>query len=112
MGMQAVAHVILNRFKSGKWFSAQTVAGVCGKKQQFSIWDDDCKARQALFDCPMDDPLLEKARAIVASIEVSDDPTGGATFYYSTTMVNPPPWAETGTFTVQIGKHRFYRDVP
>lgn len=111
-GMNAVAHVILNRFKAKKWYSAPTVAGVCLKDRQFSSWNECDKTRQAMADCPVGDPILEKARTIVASLEVTDDPTEGATHYFSTTLVQPPNWAGSATFTVQIGKHKFFKDVP
>ena len=37
-----------------------------------------------------------------------DDPTKGADHFYSTDIASPS-WADEKKFTVQIGKHRFYR---
>jgi len=38
------------------------------------------------------------------------DPTEGATHYYATSMATPPFWAKGKPF-VQIGRHRFFKDV-
>lgn len=109
-GMRAVAHAIYNRFRKG----LLTIAGVCMADQQFSCWNAarDDSNREKMNDLPMNDPILEQARVIVASIEVDEDPTGGATLYYAKSMVQPPNWALEGktTFTVEIGGHRFYTE--
>ena len=45
-GKRAVGLCILNRYKSKKWFSANTIAEVCQKPLQFSCWnknDPNCK---------------------------------------------------------------------
>ena len=38
-GKRAVGLCILNRYKSKKWFSANTIAEVCQKPLQFSCWN-------------------------------------------------------------------------
>ncbi len=110
-GMRAVAHVIKNRFESGKWYAGKTMAGTCGMSFQFSCWNTDDKARVQIFNGPIDDPVLEEARVIVRSLDVDEDLTQESTHYYSTKMPQAPNWVEGATFTVQIGAHRFYKGV-
>ncbi len=111
-GIRAVAHVINNRFKSQTWYSARTIAGVCGKRLQFSCWNDSDKNRQQLFDLPDDDPTLILCRSICDNVMTGDeDPTFGCTHYFSAS-IKPPRWAQDARFVVQIGKHKFYRGVP
>ena len=51
-GQIAVACVIFNRFRSGKWFSAKTLAGVCLKPLQFSCWNKSDPNSQILANLP------------------------------------------------------------
>lgn len=38
------------------------------------------------------------------------DPTQGATNYFADSIA-PPNWVDGATFTVQIGHHKFYKNV-
>jgi len=51
-GQKAVACVIFNRFRSGKWFAAKTLAGVCLKPLQFSCWNKSDPNSQILANLP------------------------------------------------------------
>lgn len=114
-GIRAVIAAIFNRLKSGAWFSSKTLAGVCLRRDQFSCWNSDQingALRLRWAELPDDDPELNLCRAAVDDMAAGgDDPTGSATHYYSVRMPQPPSWVEGATFTVQIGHHRFYRDV-
>ena len=111
LGRQAVAHVLVNRVADGRWGSS--LASVCLARAQFSCWDERDPNRMRLARLADTDAILLECLAFVdAAVAGEPDPTGGATFYYADTMPNPPSWASQGTFTAQIGHHRFYKDVP
>lgn len=116
VGMLAVAHVINNRFKSGRWSCGGKIthALICLNDLQFSCWNADRndQNREKMAVCDEYDDALIYCRSVVRMIEDGDhDPTGNATHYYSVSMPLAPVWAASGTFTVKIGKHRFYADV-
>lgn len=116
-GMRAVAHVLLNRVKDGRWGS--NLLTVCWWGAQFSCWNAlltiDGKTRNnpdrmAIANVRDDDPNLQIAKGLIAGALNEPDPTDGATHYYADTMA-APPWVAKAAFTVQIGRHRFYRNV-
>jgi len=108
-GQIAVAHVICNRWRSRKWFSAISLAGVCLKRLQFSCWNPDDPTYQRVVDArPYElEPFIEIAKA---AIEDLNDPTRGATHYYADT-IPAPAWAKGLEPTVQIGRHLFFTGV-
>lgn len=110
-GELAVAFVLLNRLKLAKWGS--TLASVALAKKQFSCWNEGDPNRHTIAELKTDDPVILAARTALdrASSGVSD-PTHGATHYYAVTLPEAPDWANSGTFLVQIGKQRFYKDIP
>ena len=120
IGRVAVAHVIDNRVKAGKW--GPTHKAVCLWPAQFSCWQPVggamnyavvmAMARDFLGDRPVALPAslqrcVEIADAVIAG--KSADPTGGACFYLTHTLyaTDPPKWALAMTMTVQIGEHVF-----
>lgn len=109
-GQRAVAHVLQNRLKDGRW--GNTLATVCLWPFQFSCWgprDPNLKLMAAL---PDDDPMLNKLAGFVRAAQTEpSDPTKGSTHYFSTSMILPPDWATGAEFVVQIGNHKFYRGV-
>jgi spore germination cell wall hydrolase CwlJ-like protein len=110
-GMLAVAHVLINRRKAGH---GTTLAAVCLRPFQFSCWNTDDPNRGRMAALEDLDPVLGEAenavmQALGETVDVPPDPTLGAINYYSTSMHNPPNWASRMTFTVEIGKHRFYK---
>lgn len=111
-GELAVAFVLLNRMKTGRWGS--NLASVVLAPKQFSCWNSDDPNRKRLATMKTDDPVLLAASAAlnVAITGAKPDPTSGATHYYSVEMSVTPGWAGSGNFVVQIGKHRFYKNVP
>lgn len=109
-GMSAVAHVLLNRVKDGRWGS--TLALVCMAPWQFSCWDASDPNRKVLLGLADDDQTLGYCVAALNAAEEGEaDPTKGATHYYAASIV-PPSWAATGTLTAKIGRHLFYKNVP
>ena len=107
-GMLAVAWVIVNR-KNRTY--AHTLAAICLEPFQFSCWNTDNANRIRVAQInDLDSTLGEAEYAVTTAVNGSmPDPTHGAVNYYSTSMRTPPDWAKRMTFTVEIGKHRFYK---
>lgn len=108
-GMVAVAHVLVNRLRSGRW--GDTLTKVCLWPVQFSCWNTTDPNREQIAALADADPLLLQIADYVAdALTGTPDPTNGSTHYYAAgTPV--PNWSFHGRFQVQIGKHRFYSGV-
>ena len=108
-GQAAVAHVLWNRVRDGRW--GPNLATVCLWKAQFSGWyvpsDPNFKAACLLADT---DNLLLQLRAVLEAAEHDPDPTGGALFYYANSMKSPPNWSKTMTFKGMFGNQRYWTD--
>ena len=106
-GMKAVAYVLVNRHNVHE----ATLAAVCLRPFQFSCWNTDDPNRARIAALRDEDPTLAEAEhAVTTAINGSEpDPTLGATNYYASSMRTPPDWAKRMTFTVEIGKHRFFK---
>lgn len=110
-GEIAVAFVLLNRMKTGRW--GDNLASVVLAAEQFSCWNTKDPNRQRIAKTKNADPIFITAGAALnKALNGYPDPTGGATHYYSIDMEEAPYWVEKSYFTVQIGKHRFYKGVP
>lgn len=115
-GIRAQVHSVINRFQAGRWYSRKTLAATCLLGYAYSAWNSNDPNRVASAEVPMDEPLMALCRAEVTAAvsRETQDPTNGATHYYAVSMATPPTWADPATgskFTVQIGKHMFYKDV-
>lgn len=119
-GRLAVADVIRNRVKSGRW--GHTFESVCCAPKQFSCWNAT-------------DPNLVKLRAIIERVESGDgwaDPIlaecywiadgfiedvvlpqfhHSPTHYYASTIKQPPSWAKSGEFVGERDGHLFFARV-
>lgn len=107
-GMDAVAHVLLNRVKDGRW--GKTLFDVCLAPWQFSCWNKADPNRAVMLALDDADPILEQCAESVSFAETNPDPTGGAMWYYADTM-SAPNWTVGATQTAHIGHHIFYRNV-
>lgn len=108
-GRKAVAHVLLNRERTGRWGS--NLAQVCLAHAQFSCWlttDPNFKYMTGLSDF---DPILLEMAAVLNAARQEPDPTHGSTFYYATSMVKAPIWTLGATFQGQFGSQKFYSGV-
>ena len=125
-GMQAVAHVILNRVKIAQektkvesfgtseqerkksYWWGNNVIQVCQKPYQFSCWnrsDPNFRKLQALTEKDLYfATALRIARRVL--IGATDDPTGGATHYHANNIT--PYWAVGEKPSAIIGRHIFY----
>lgn len=108
IGMQAVAHVIVNRLQSGRW--GKTLASVCLAPLQFSSWNTRDPNRVAMAALPDNDALLQKCRDFIAAAPTEADPTNGATFYFAD-YIPPPQWSESAKLEAKIGRQLFYSGV-
>lgn len=106
-GQFAVAEVILNRVKSGRF--PDSLCGVIkqgtGRKYQCQF-TYTCDGRKEVIAEPKAFERVSKvARAAMDGI--SDDLTGGATHYHTSAV--RPSWANVYKKTARIGVHVFYR---
>lgn len=108
-GQRAVAHVLVNRLRDGRW--GKTLTEVCWARKQFSCWNDGDPNKMKIAALSDADPLLAKFAGFVLEALHNDSPdiTQGARWYHATS-IPPPDWALGRSF-VQIGHHRFFKDV-
>ena len=108
-GQQAVAHVLWNRVRSGRW--GPNLATICLWRGQFSGWyvpsDPNFKAVCLLPD--NDDALLALG-TILQFAEHETDPTNGATHYVNLSIVTPS-WINGAIHCGKFGHHDFYKGV-
>lgn len=113
-GMEAVAHVILNRVQyainnGGDYWWGNSVVTVCQRPYQFSCWNFSDPNRVKIIALDASDhyfaTCLRIARRAVNG-QLGDDFTHGATHYH-TKDVNPV-WARGKTPITIIGRHKFY----
>lgn len=108
-GMSAVAHVLMNRVKDGRW--GPTLFHVCLAPYQFSSWNVGDPNRNQMLDVDDSDAALRLCTVAMDDAMSGDsaDPTGGATFYK--VVGTPAMWAVGKTPCATIGAHEFYRDI-
>jgi len=108
IGKQAVAHVMWNRVRDGRW--GPNLATVCLWRSQFSGWlSADPNFRQACI-LRDDDKVLAGLRDIIIAAQNEPDPTQGATHYFAANLKNPPEWSKAMTFKGQFGSQKFWTD--
>jgi spore germination cell wall hydrolase CwlJ-like protein len=102
--------VVLNRFRSGKWFAGKTIASTCLKAYQFSCWDVGDPNREKMCDATLADLDESQAAAVSAMLGTQSDPTDNCTHYHAVGIA-PPPWTDGHTPHITIGRHSFYRGI-
>ena len=116
LGMEAVAHVIRNRALSGRYPANPASVAIQGGTNgyyQFSAWNPPAKGgNQPRAQYPVGSQSMNEALRIVDRIfgpTPGNDPTQGATHYYSTSMKAPPYWwsSEAPKGGKQVGRHIF-----
>ena len=111
-GKSAVAHVLVNRVKDGRW--GASITSVCLARMQFSCWNTDAgdaRDRDRLGKVSDSDPVLVACGAVLQlALDGNVDPTGGATHYFAETIA-PPAWVQGATFCGKFGSQLFYRNV-
>jgi N-acetylmuramoyl-L-alanine amidase len=113
-GMEAVAHVILNRVRyadknGGHFWWGNSVVTVCQRPYQFSCWNFSDPNRAKIIALDSSDhyfaTCLRVARRAVDG-KLDNDITKGATHYH-TKDVNPV-WSRGKDPIITIGRHKFY----
>jgi len=122
-GMAAVAHVIKNRAEDPRWGDDPAEAALGW--QQFSAWNAGVGGNDLVYSYNQGDPAYAQAAAIVDQVFAGqiEDPTSGATHYYSPNGMRDlvenghqtsevPKWLESeqlarGTPDIVIGGHVF-----
>lgn len=108
-GKRAIGLCILNRYKSKKWFSANTIAEVCQKPLQFSCWnknDPNCKKITTATEAVLR-PYWDLAERLVNG-EYADI-TNGATHYHTKNC--RPAWSKGKLPCAIIGNHVFFNNI-
>jgi hypothetical protein len=119
-GMEAVACVIMNRYRAKKWFTGYyydngvkvpSIAMTCLKKSQFSCWNPNDPNLQKIKKVSCDDEIFKEClfvakRAIDGEL---DDFTNGA-FFYHTKQIKPQ-WAKNKSPCYAVKNHLFYNDI-
>lgn len=114
-GRRAVAHTIINRWKSrsGQFRRDDTLATACLRHRQFSAWDAGTPAQSRNLDrMLMTGPNDRVFRAcMAAALEALNEPdfTVGAKHYH--TLSISPAWAKGHKPCFVTGNHAFYNDV-
>lgn len=105
-GQVAVACVILNRWKSKKWFAGKTIAATCLKPYQFSCWNKSDPNAQKIASLS----YAQYAKYFDAIKEAeAHDVTNGATHYHVEGL--HPKWAEGKKPCKIFAHHVFYKDI-
>ena len=114
-GVEAVAHVILNRVKhaqskGGKFWWGHDIVSVCQTPYQFSCWNPGDPNRQKLM------AVTDKNIHFVTCLRIArravygglgDDNTHGADHYHTTAVA--PKWSYGRTPIAQFGTHVFFK---
>lgn len=114
---RAVASVILNRYKSGKWFAGNTIAETCqfcvkgSKYHQFSCWNED----DPNFD--LINRISESDKVFCECIDVAEKYVAGVykDIVAAPVIIVSPALIQLGqkgeTLICKCGRHLFYCGV-
>lgn len=113
-GMEAVAHVILNRVAyanrhGGQYWWGNSVVTVCQRPYQFSCWNLSDPNRAKIIALDSSDPYFATALRVARRAvygQLGKDITQGATHYHTADV--RPVWARGQTPITIIGRHKFY----
>jgi spore germination cell wall hydrolase CwlJ-like protein len=117
-GRLAVACVIQNRLRDGRW--GASFEAVCFARKQFSCWNATDPnsamlhemAAAVLAGRPSNRILRECYWIADGVLTKSLGPqVGKSTHYYATSMTTPPRWAKGVTPYAVIGHHRFFEGI-
>ena len=112
-GKHAVGRVIVNRWRSNKWFAGDTIEATAMMPWQFSCWLRGDPNREKLLNVTYADKLLckcmEAAAAAIYSaphLWLTDD-----VFHYYSDTIRTPDWAEGKTPAGRLGHHVFFAGI-
>lgn len=110
-GQVAVATVMLNRWRSCKWFSRPTLAETCQVPGAFSAWLDNDPNRPKMLGVGLDDQWFQQAWSAGLTALVGPAPFGADVCHYKV-VGTPAVWADGREPVAVIGAHEFYAGVP
>lgn len=115
----AVASVIRNRVRAGKWGSSYV--DVCHARKQFSCWNVGDPNREVLLGMAKrleagetpNDPALRECLRIASDLldDAFPSTVGEARHYHAASMRVPPAWAAAGRLVARVGGHLFFAGV-
>lgn len=116
-GMQAVANVVMNRFKQAQQSRTKasrfgaTIRGVCLKARQFSAWNFGDPNRAMMQGVTLANPAFRLAYEIAQDAVMGklSDLTNGSDHYHTVSI--RPDWSNGKAATKVIGSHRFYNNI-
>lgn len=119
-GLEAVARVIINRYKAKKWFTGYrmedgckipSIKETCLKKAQFSCWNKSDVNYSRLLKVDESDKVFRLCLSIAekAIDGYLPDFTNNATFYHTRNI--KPKWALHHSPCYDTGRHLFYNDI-
>ena len=111
-GIEAVAHVIVNRARSPVSWWGNTPRSVCLRAWQFSCWNMNDPNRAILLAVSLDQLRRSNALSMAWQVLAGQllDNTHGSLHYFNPKIANPR-WARGLEPTVVIGDHAFYNNV-
>lgn len=116
IGMQAVACVILNRWKvaqsrGGRYWWGNSIIAICRKPYQFSAWNRNDPNFRKMRRVDESNIYFVTAKRLArrAVYGMLEDPTGGATHYHAIGIT--AIWAHGEKPCAVIGDHIFYKLV-
>jgi spore germination cell wall hydrolase CwlJ-like protein len=95
---QGVAVVVMNRARAMSYPGGGSVSGVCTAPSQFSCWNANDPNRAVILAASASDATFAKCLQIAqAAVDGQlPDNTGGATYYYDTSISQPSFWRTQG----------------
>lgn len=110
-GKKAVAHVMLNRFRStkGQFAKDDTIATACLRHAQFSAWNKGDANFKAMQEVDLSDESFRTClRAALEAVDEHDF-TSGSLHYHTRTV--HPEWSQGHTPVRRLGRHLFFNTV-
>ena len=125
-GRRAVACVIINRWKSGKWFDGtdankdgyESITEVCQQPWQFSAWNKNDPNLAKMIGLKLGDSVFGQCISVALKV-IEDsfdtryagrDPSRGATHYYVRDSPRPK-WHTDQKPVAIIGKHLYFAGI-
>lgn len=118
-GQEAVACVIMNRYKSRKWFCGYitsngnkipSIAQTCLKKFQFSCWNNNDPNLRKIKNVTPENKIFKQCLKIARKAVCGElkDFTNGAVYYHTKDI--KPKWVLGKTSCYEVKNHLFYKE--
>ena len=119
-GIEAVACVIMNRYKARKWYTGYviengqkvpSVAQTCLKKWQFSCWNKNDPNYNVIKNVTEQDAVFARCLAVARRAIKGElkDWTNGAVYYHTKQI--KPVWAQGKYPCYALKNHLFYKNI-